>query len=1413
MSKTKATSHKRISRIEKAIDEVLKGEQADPLLKLLNKEDQAMLQEALRELRKDPGMASAYMSDLWRLDYTKRPPSMQDFIEDPYWLGGIMNKSEESEGLFPKWKEVLVHDFDIDSRIHNLVVTGSLGIGKCLKKDTLVRMANGSIRPVQDISAGDQIMGDDGTPRSIVSLARGQERMFDIEPFRPKKGVTWGCNASHLLTLKHPTSRELVEVTAQEVWDNQKRYSCYRLVRRGFELPVQPVPIDPYWLGLWLGDGLTHCAGLVVADEDHEILSYHKKFCSQFQGMEMSVWKEDSRGNACRVYNPTFKGLWHENPIVNALRGLGIPVKLRDNGGRKFIPEVYARNSADVRKQLLAGLIDTDGGTAYGCYDIALADRDLVLQIQDIAWSLGASCAMTKKIIVNKKFKTPATAWRLLISGVDLPTRLARRALKRTTTNRRNGGNRRSTGVTGFRIKDRGMGDYYGFELSGTNRRFLLADGTITHNTFVTVTILLYRIVLALLLRNPQAFFGLAKGSQIFYAILSVTRSVVQETAFGDVLNFMGNSPFFVEECHFNPNKKYANLRIPLGGNIFMTAGSQGWHIIGRNAMGVALDEGNFRLESNPDMKAYKLYDEVRTRIRNRFQKMAGFMPAISILSSSARDESSFTEKVVNDIEKSGDEDQKVYRFAVYKIKAHTLKLDKRWFKVSYGLKNIDPYILGGWYDKDGNPVGEDPHEQAPSGSKTELVPGNYHADFKRNVKTNLQSISGISTGGSFRFFGNAIDLEKAVTLGTSNGLANPCTVVSIPLSEEDDHEIWDFLDAKTFLTKKLSQIMPKRDPGAYRYCHLDLATRTQAGMSICHIVGKQKVEGLINMGGEVFDEYRVVVEYDFILSIIAGKQKPISINKVIHFLYWLRDICGFRFAVVTADSFQCLSGDTLVNTSRGLIELRDVAVGDVVQSKLGPRPVECVVSYPNAPVLEVELDDGEILTGTPNHKIESCRYEVAPWSGWKPKFDWVRLDKLNVGDVVSTVNAKCVGPTDYVPLDRFEHSIGKHCALHAPNVGEFNPLILNETFAEWVGIVWGDGYISRNHVSVAAHRDELEDVVSCFKRQKFDPVIKPCHGHFNVRVQSHQLVLWLASFGLVKPGIKKTGGFTGEIGIPDCILRSPRSVVGAFIRGLFSADGCVTGQQITFVTKHLKMARQLQTLLRTYFGIPTHICKRTVRSAFGRTYDPPCVNYIMSVRGERSKFVEIGFCYAKKQRKLQSIAHIKGRRLYSKIKSIKEVSARDVFDIRVKDDPSYTANGIVSHNSALPLQMLEKQRFKVANLSVDKTKKPYEAWRAGFEEARIRMFAQSILMNEAENLVDTGDKVDHDDNHTKDVCDGACGAYFSAVTFKDDNTMRSPHGNMPGVYSNVDLNSEESPPVTVVDLEKHRKPSRSFDA
>lgn len=452
--------------------------------------------------------------------------------------------------------------------------------------------------------------------------------------------------------------------------------------------------------------------------------------------------------------------------------------------------------------------------------------------------------------------------------------------------------------------------------------------------TAMMVTAILYRMCIATHLKNPQHFFGLNRNSNIVYNLLSVTKEQVKDTAFGMAMMYMADSPYFMEICRYDPDSDYSGYRIPMQNSlpdgrtsrIWLSAGSKGQHVLGKNLVGIGLDEGNFRLEKDPDLKAYELYDQVRTRIANRFQKLAVYLPAISILASSAQDESSFTEKVVGEIEEHNrlrdienrtrppntepiPPSQIVIRNAVYKIKRHSLTgigPDHHWFRVCYGLKNMEPYILSGWYREDGTPILEEDHEEPPSGAKTELVPKFYWEAYRRNCKAQLQNLSGISCGGAHRLFPNLIDIEHCIQVSVAEGVPSPVNqgIHRIPISSEDNKNIWDYLNHKTFLTRVASRIQPIRHPQNARYAHIDLATQSLAGVSVCHLAGSQLVEGLVK-DGEPFAEYRLVVEYDFILTICAGQNKPINIGKIQKFFFWLRDMCGMRFNMITADMWQ----------------------------------------------------------------------------------------------------------------------------------------------------------------------------------------------------------------------------------------------------------------------------------------------------------------------------------------------------------------------------------------------------------------------------------------------------------------------------------------------------------------------------
>lgn len=358
-----------------------------------------------------------------------------------------------------------------------ILLWGPPGSGKCLGYNTPVMMADGSVKSVQDISVGDQLMGDDSKPRNVLSLARGREELFRVTP---TKGDSYVVNRSHILSLKrHSTTAKLgipkTEVVDISVNDWLQKSETFRQKWKGYRVGVdfrsQEVPLSPYLFGLWLGDG--NSDRLTITTPDSEIVAYLREEIKKFPDLHLTV--QGFKDNASSAYSFSSQN-WKpgprsadRNPALSALRALGVC----DN---KHIPNCYLRNSRESRLQLLAGLVDSDGHLANGVIDIIQKNRRLADDIVYLVRSLGLA-AYLKPCEKYDQNGNGGEYFRICISGdlSEIPVKLARKkAAPRQQI--------KDVLVTGIECESLGEGNYYGFEIDG-NHRFLLGDFTVTHNT------------------------------------------------------------------------------------------------------------------------------------------------------------------------------------------------------------------------------------------------------------------------------------------------------------------------------------------------------------------------------------------------------------------------------------------------------------------------------------------------------------------------------------------------------------------------------------------------------------------------------------------------------------------------------------------------------------------------------------------------------------------------------------------------------------------------------------------------------------------------------------------------------------------------------------------------------------------
>jgi len=267
----------------------------------------------------------------------------------------------------------------------------------------------------------------------------------------------------------------LVDVTVREwlQWSTWRRH-IHKLFRVGVDdfptAPDEALPIDPYFLGVLIGDGSLK-QGVRFTKPDPEMAALAAEQ-AEIHGLRVRV--ESGR---C----PTYHLVGRRGPGGNALHDTLCSLGLAVGSPVKRIPALYLRAGRKHREMLLAGLLDTDGSLSRGgVYDYISASDGLAKDVAFIARSLGLHAAERRQ---EKWCQTGAGGLysRLCISGeMDmLPLRIER---KRARPRRQ----KKIPGRTSFEVTEAGEGDYCGFTLDGDGR-YLLDDFTVTHNCGKTV--------------------------------------------------------------------------------------------------------------------------------------------------------------------------------------------------------------------------------------------------------------------------------------------------------------------------------------------------------------------------------------------------------------------------------------------------------------------------------------------------------------------------------------------------------------------------------------------------------------------------------------------------------------------------------------------------------------------------------------------------------------------------------------------------------------------------------------------------------------------------------------------------------------------------------------------------------------
>jgi phosphate starvation-inducible PhoH-like protein len=258
-----------------------------------------------------------------------------------------------------------LHDMVDPDSIPRLMAAGTIEVaplaymrGRAQPLDTPVLTPDG-FRPIGSLQVGDLVTGSDGRPTPVLAVyPQGRKQVYRVTTQDGASTLACGEHLWRVMTRDDRRRGRHRVVPTSEMIGRLRQGHFHR-----FELPLvarvefgpQPVAIDPYCLGLLLGDGcLTTATTPSFATADPELAE------ALAAGLDrIEPFHKGGYDYVLRHVDGHRGGVIVANPLTTALRELGLA---GSRSSTKFVPSQYLLNSADVRLGVLQGLLDTDGG-------------------------------------------------------------------------------------------------------------------------------------------------------------------------------------------------------------------------------------------------------------------------------------------------------------------------------------------------------------------------------------------------------------------------------------------------------------------------------------------------------------------------------------------------------------------------------------------------------------------------------------------------------------------------------------------------------------------------------------------------------------------------------------------------------------------------------------------------------------------------------------------------------------------------------------------------------------------------------------------------------------------------------------------------------------------------------------------
>ncbi|KAJ5070393.1 intein-containing eukaryotic translation initiation factor 5b precursor [Anaeramoeba ignava] len=344
------------------------------------------------------------------------------------------------------------------------VILGHVDTGKCLARDTKILLANGKIEKVQNIKPGDLLMGDDETPRKVISINKGYDQLFKITNTLKE---SFEANKEHILTLV--VSKEPIEIQNEEnsqirtVFWLENHHLKSKEFTQEMESQLNDFVKQKQKKGNKIGDTIDiSIEEYLRKSEKWKEYYYSYKVSAEFAPQKI-YHNPKKAGNYLAANYLTGKNYLETKKMEDQKFISNFAKYHKDH--QDSIPYELKCNTKQTRSELLKGILETKGVEEEGKYIIGGLREKFAEDVVYLSRSLGLHSTMEQT--KSENLETPEICERnytVIIGKSNIEEEE-----KRIQT-------------YAFKVEKTKYGDYYGFIIDHNNR-FLLGDFTVTHNT------------------------------------------------------------------------------------------------------------------------------------------------------------------------------------------------------------------------------------------------------------------------------------------------------------------------------------------------------------------------------------------------------------------------------------------------------------------------------------------------------------------------------------------------------------------------------------------------------------------------------------------------------------------------------------------------------------------------------------------------------------------------------------------------------------------------------------------------------------------------------------------------------------------------------------------------------------------